>query len=65
MFMVESYQTVLWLLGASCGATGTEASGKQSERREALKKWGEKLIEWEQTEPGKVLAFGRSASGVR
>jgi integrase len=34
---------------------GYNLARKQSERRDALKEWGEKLREWKETEPGKVL----------
>ncbi len=36
---------------------GYNLAKKQSERREALKAWGEKLREWKETEPGKVLPY--------
>ena len=40
---------------------GYNLAKKQSERREALKAWGEKLREWKETEPGKILRFNATA----
>lgn len=40
---------------------GYNLARKQSERRAALKLWGEKLNEWKATEPGKILRFEATA----
>lgn len=40
---------------------GYNLARKQSERRDALKEWGEKLREWKATEPGKILRFAAKA----
>lgn len=40
---------------------GYNLARKQSERRDALKKWGKKLREWKAAEPGKILRFEATA----